>query len=76
MNLQQFAAWWDNLDDPKFAASITVLTNIKKAVESLCSNTTGACNYEVQTNVNALSTKLDTMATQAKSAMRSSSAHP
>lgn len=66
MNLQEFAVWWDDLKDPKFAGSVDVLVDIKASVEKLCSDHSGACSYEVQANVKNLSDKVGGMVDAAK----------
>jgi hypothetical protein len=57
MNLQQFAAWWDDLSDPKVATSISTITDWKADIEKLCTDT-NACSVETQAQVNSLYTKL------------------
>lgn len=59
MNLQEFAAWWNDLKDPKVATSISTITDWKGAVEKLCTDT-GQCTVEVQKKVNDLYKKLST----------------
>ncbi len=58
MNLQQFAAWWDDLSDPKVATSIATLTDIKADIEKLCSFN-NVCTYDMTAQVTALAAKVD-----------------
>jgi len=58
MTLQQFAAWWDDLADPKVATSAQTLADWKADIEKLCTYS-GDCTAQVQAQVTAFAAKLN-----------------
>jgi hypothetical protein len=57
MTLEQFAVWWNNLDDPKICTNASTYADIKGDIEQLCSFN-NVCTYEMKENVEKISAKL------------------
>ena len=62
MTLEEFAAYWDDLSDPKVTMPISLLLNWKGAIEKLCTDVgEGVCSAQMETQVNALSQKIQSL---------------
>lgn len=57
LSLQQFAAYWDDLTDPKVATSISTITDWKADIENLCTDS-GDCSEQMEAQVNTLYNKI------------------
>jgi len=58
MTIQQFAAWWVDLKDPKVATSVSTLLDWKADIEKLCT-ISGDCTAAAQAQVTAFAAKIN-----------------
>lgn len=65
MTLQEFAAWWNDLSDPKIATRASAFADAKAALETLCS-INNVCTYEQKQVIAKLSNKFDSIVSVAK----------
>lgn len=65
MTLQQFAAWWDDLSDPKVGTELSTILDWKADIEQLCTDI-NACSDATVQQVNTLVTKIQAAAATAK----------
>lgn len=54
MDLQEFAAWWDDLKDPKVATKLSTITDWKGIIEKLCNDESGVCSEDLQKQVDSM----------------------
>lgn len=67
MTLEQFGAYWTNLQDPKVAMEVSALTEWKSDIEQLCSYTND-CSQTTEAQVDALYQKISAAQTTATKA--------
>ncbi len=69
MTLPEFAAWWDDLSDPKVATSVSTLAEWKGDIEKLCTFE-NVCSIQVQQQVDAVYNKIAAAHATAKAVVR------
>jgi hypothetical protein len=69
MTLAQFAAYWDDLSDPKVATSVSTLAEWKADIEKLCTFS-NACSAQVQAQVTAVYNKISAAHATAKKVVK------
>jgi len=65
MTLQEFAAWWDDLSDPKVATELSTILDWKADIEQLCTDV-NACSDATVMQVDNLINKIQSAETAAK----------
>lgn len=59
LTLEQFGAYWTDLNDPKVATELSTITEWKGDIEKLCTISQD-CSAQIQSQVNALYIKVST----------------
>jgi hypothetical protein len=65
LSLAQFAEYWNDLSDPKICTTASAFASFKAEIEQLCSDHQGACSYEVEQKVDAITAKFNGVVSKA-----------